>query len=139
VLDIEDDIAGLPAFITGRRTLFVAAGTVNAYVDFSGLAEKDLVLSPDGKTVTVRLPEPQLDKPNLDQERSYVFSQERGVVDQIADAVDTPQQAQFYKLAEAKMAAAAEESDLRMRAAANTRSTLTSMFGAIGLQVSFRD
>lgn len=139
VLDIEDEIVGMPTFITGRRTLFVAAGTVNAYVDFSSLADGDLALSQDGKTVTVRLPEPQLDKPNLDQERSYVFSQERGVVDQIADAIETPQQAQFYKLAETKMAAAAEESDLRKRAAENTRSTLTSMFGALGLQVTFRD
>jgi hypothetical protein len=35
VIDTEDDIAGVPAIIAGRRTLFIAAGTVNAYVDLS--------------------------------------------------------------------------------------------------------
>ena len=139
VLDIEDDVAGMPAIIAGRRTLFVAAGTVNAYVDLAGLADKDLTLSPDGKSVTVRLPEPQLDKPNIDQDRSYMFSQDRGVFDRIADAIETPQQAQFYKLAETKMAAAAEESELRKRAAENTRSMLTGMFGSLGIQVTFLD
>ena len=137
VLDIEDDVAGMPAIIAGRRTLFVAAGTVNAYVDLAGLADKDLTLSPDGKSVTVRLPEPQLDKPNIDHDRSYMFSQDRGVFDRIADAIETPQQGQFYKLAETKFAAAAEESDLRKRAAENTRSMLTGMFSSLGIQVTF--
>ena len=81
VLDIEDDVAGVPDIIAGKRTLFVAAGTVDAYVDLSGLADTDLTLSPDGKSVTVLLPESQLDKPNLDHDRSYVFSQDRGVLD----------------------------------------------------------
>ncbi|MEY9777197.1 DUF4230 domain-containing protein [Arthrobacter sp. MW3 TE3886] len=70
VIYIEDDIAGVPAIIAGRRTLFVAAGTVNAYVDLSGLTDRDLELSPDGKTATVRLPDSQLEKPNLDFDRS---------------------------------------------------------------------
>lgn len=137
VIDIEDDVAGMPAVIAGRRTLFVAAGTVNASVDLAGLADKDLTLSPDGKSVTVRLPEPQLDKPNIDHDRSYIFSQDRGVFDRVADAIETPQQGQFYKLAETKFAAAAEESDLRKRAAENTRSMLTGMFRSLGIQVTF--
>ena len=37
VLDYEDDVKWVPGFIAGERSLFVAAGTVNAYVDFSGL------------------------------------------------------------------------------------------------------
>ncbi|NKX54235.1 DUF4230 domain-containing protein [Arthrobacter mobilis] len=140
VLDREDDdIAWMPDIIAGRRTLFVAAGTVNAYVDLSGLAEKDLKLSADGKSATVRLPEPQLDKPNLDHDRSYVFMQDRGVLDRIADAIETPQQAQFYRLAETKMTAAAEESELQKRAAENTKAMLTGMFGSLGIQVTFLD
>ncbi|WP_262103935.1 DUF4230 domain-containing protein [Arthrobacter sp. Marseille-P9274] len=135
----DDDIAWMPDIIAGRRTLFVAAGTVNAYVDLSGLADKDLKLSEDGKSVTVRLPEPQLDKPNLDQDRSYMFDQKRGVVDRIADAIETPQQQQFYKLAETKMSAAAEESELRKQAAENTKTMLTGMFGSLGLRVTFLD
>ncbi|WP_167043435.1 DUF4230 domain-containing protein [Salinibacterium sp. ZJ454] len=139
VLDIEDDVTWVPDIIAGRRTLFVAAGTVNAYVDLSGLADKDLTMSEDGKSVTVRLPEPQLDKPNLDLDRSYIFTQERGVVDWIADAIETPEQVEFYKLAEMKLTAGAEESELRMRAAENTKAMLTGMFGSLGIQVTFLD
>jgi hypothetical protein len=137
VLDIEDDVPGIPAMFAGRRTLFVAAGTVNTYVDLSGLADEDLTLSPDGKSAKVRLPEPQLDKPNLDHDRSYVFGQDRGVIDRIADAIEPPQQAQFFKLAETKMTAAAEESELRKQASENTRAMLAGMFSSLGIQVTF--
>ena len=139
VLDVEDDISGVPGIIAGRRTLFVAAGTVNTYVDLSGLADKDLTLSEDGKSATVRLPEPELDKPNLDHDRSYVFMQDRGVLDRIADALEPPQQAQFYKLAETKLAAAAEESELRKQAAENTKAMLTGVFGSLGIHATFLD
>jgi hypothetical protein len=137
VLDIEDDVTWVPDIIAGRRTLFVAAGTVNGYVDLSGLTADDLTLSEDGESVTVRLPEPQLDKPNLDHDRSYVFMQDRGAFDRIADAFELPEQAQFYELAEKKLTAAAEDSDLRERAAENTKSMLTGMFGSLGIHVIF--
>jgi hypothetical protein len=137
VLDIDDDIAGMPNIIAGRRSLYVAAGSVNAYVDLAGLADQDLRVSPDGKSVSVRLPEPQLDKPNLDPDRTYMFMQERGVFDRIADAIEPPQQAQFYKLAETKLVAAAEESELRKRAAENTKAMLTGVFVSLGIQVTF--
>ena len=137
VLDVEEDVEWLPDAIAGRRTLFVAAGTVDAFVDLSGLAEKDMTLSEDGKEVTVRLPEPQLDKPNLDNDRSYMFSQERGVLARIADAIDVPQQSEFYSLAEAKLEAAAEESELRDRATENTQAMLSGVFGSLGIHTTF--
>lgn len=139
VLDIEDDVAGVPDIIAGKRTLFVAAGSVDAYVDLSGLADKDLTLSPDGKSVTVLLPASQLDKPNLDHERSYVFGQDRGVLNRVVDAFETPEQTAFYKLAETKMTTAAEESGLRKQATENTKAMLTSMFGSVEIRVTFLD
>lgn len=133
----DDTPAWIPGFIAGRRTLLVAGGTVNAYVDLSNLTDKDLKLSPDGKSVTVRLPEAQLDKPNLDMDRTRVFDQERGIVDGIADAFQAPDQAELYKLAEAKFTAAAESSELRKRATENTKAFLTSLCGSLGVQVTF--
>ena len=138
VLD-PPDAEGVPNVIAGRRTVFIAAGTVDAYVDLSGLAAGDLTLSEDGKSVTVRLPEPQLGKPNLDPDRSYVYMQDRGVLDRIADAIETPQQARFYELAEIKIATAAEESGLRKQADKNTKTMLTGMFTSLGIDVTFRD
>jgi hypothetical protein len=139
VVDTGDDDEAMPDIIAGRRTLFVAAGTVNAHVDLAGLAEKDLTLSRDGKSVELRLPEAELDKPNIDHDRFKVYKDDRGLVDRIADVFDAPQQAELYKLAETKMAAAAEKSELRERAAANTRATLTSLLGGLGYQVTFKD
>jgi hypothetical protein len=140
VLDeTEEGLPWVPDFVSGRRTLFVAAGTVNAYVDLSGLSENDLVLSPDGKSVKVRLPEPQLDKPNLDQKLSYVVDQDRGALDRIADVVELPEQSQYYQNAEAKISAAAEESELRVQAAENTRATLTGLGRSLGVEMSFMD
>lgn len=107
--------------IAGRGTPFGAAGTVNTYVDLCGLEDADLYLSEEGNAVTVRLPEPQLGKANLDQDRPCVFMQDRGVVDRTADAIETPRHTQFYQLAETKLAAAAEVSELRRQAAENTK------------------
>lgn len=137
LLDEREDTGGLPGFIAGRRTLFVAAGTVNAYVDLSGLAEEDVTVSADGKSVKVRLPEPQLDKPNIDHERSYVYSQDRGIADRVVDAFTAPQQEELYLLAESDMAEAAENSELRQRAGENTESMLTGLFASLGYEVTF--
>lgn len=139
VLDHEEDVKWVPGFIAGERSLFVAAGTVNAYVDFSTMAEGDLTLSEDGTSVDIRLPEAQLDKPNIDQERSYLYSQERGVVNRIGDAISPQDQQDLYLHSEQKLAAAAEESELVERAEANTKEMLTGMFGALELDVTFVD
>lgn len=139
LLDVEDDVPWLPDILAGRRTLFVAAGSVDAYVDMSGLSDGDLVMSPDGTTVSVRLPEAELAKPNLDQERSYLFSQDRGAFERVADAFVLPEQSEFYQDAETRMAAAAEESELREQASENTRAMLTGMFASLDMQVTFLD
>lgn len=96
IVDVEHDVSWVPDFLAGERSLFVAAGTVNAYIDFSGFADGDLTLSEDGKSVVVRLPEAKLDKPNLDQERTYLFSQDRGVINRIGDAISTKDQRPLY-------------------------------------------
>lgn len=138
VLDEPDDgVEWLPDILAGRRTVFVAAGTVDAYVDLSALTRTDVTLSGDGKSVTVRLPDAQLDKPNLDPDRTSMFMQERGVFDRIADAIETPQQDRFYALAEEKIAAAAAESELQKRALESTKAMLTGMFGSLGIAVTF--
>jgi hypothetical protein len=142
VLDIERDVRYVPAALAGQRTLFVAAGTVNAYVDFGGMAEDALDVAPttasgEARKVRLALPHAVLDKPNLDQERCYVFAQERGLLDRLTSLVQTQDQQPFYVAAEQKIADAARESGLVARADDNTRKMLTGMFGALGYQVEF--
>ncbi|MEZ0073971.1 DUF4230 domain-containing protein [Planotetraspora sp. GP83] len=134
VVDLEKDANFLPDAIKGTRTLFVGAGNVDAYVDFSTLPKDAITVSPDRKTVTVRLPHAQLEKPNLDNKRSYVFAQQRGLFDRVSDFLSSsPQnQQELYLLAEKKIADAAVGSDLRNRADQNTKVMLEGMLKSLG-------
>lgn len=137
VIDLEKDVKFVPDFLAGSRALFVAAGSVNAFVDFSGMNGDALKLNPETKTVEVKLPEPQLDKPNLDQQRSYLFAQQRGIWDRFKSLFEVPDQKQFYTLGEQKIAEAAKTSGLLERAKANTRTMLTGMLQSLGYQANF--
>ncbi|MFG1942375.1 DUF4230 domain-containing protein [Nonomuraea sp. NPDC048826] len=134
VVDLEKDANFLPDAVKGSRTLFVGAGGVDAYVDFSGLAGDAITVSEDRTAVTVTLPPAQLEKPNLDNERSYVFAQQRGLLDRVEDFLSgsPADQRELYVLAERKIAEAAAASDLRARAEANTRSMLEGMLKSLG-------
>lgn len=135
VLDIENDVKWVPSALAGERTLFVAAGSVNAYVDLGSLKDDGLILSPDRKTVELRLPKAQLDKPNLHHDRSYVFSQKRGLINDLQALAGPPDQQRFYVAAEAKLTEAAKQSEILKRAEDNTRVMLTGMLQSLGFQV----
>lgn len=139
IVDVEDDVSWVPSFLAGQRSLFVANGTVDAFVDFSGLAEGDVVLSEDGTSAEIRLPEAQLDEPNLDQEETYLYDQERGLVDRVQDAFTTSDQSEIYVLAEEKLRTAAAGSELREQARANTEIFLTGLGSTLGVEVAFVD
>ncbi|WP_405084057.1 DUF4230 domain-containing protein [Microbispora sp. NBC_01389] len=134
IVDLEKDAKFLPDAIKGSRTLFVGAGSVDAYVEFSGLPKDALTVSPDRTAVTVRLPHAELEKPNLDNKRSYVFAQERGIFDRISDLLSSsPQnQQELYVLAERKIGDAAAAGDLRSRADQNTKAMLEGMLKSLG-------
>lgn len=134
VVDLEKDANFLPDAIKGTRTLFVGAGNVDAYVDFSGLAKDALTVSKDRKQVSLRIPRAQLEKPNLDNSRSYVFAQQRGLLDRVQDFLSASpgDQRELYVLAEKKISEAAVSSDLRARADTNTKAMLEGLLRSLG-------
>lgn len=131
VVDSEDAVRFVPGFISGRRSLFVASGTVDAYVDLSSLGEGDLTVTDDGGAVEIQLPPAALSEPNLDQENTRLFSEDRGLLDRVSDALSASDQQQLYVSAEERIATAAQDSDLRERAESNTRQFLEGMLGAL--------
>ncbi len=139
VIDIEKDVRYVPDVLAGQRTLFVSSGSVNAYIDFGGLADNAMTVSQERKTVDIALPKPQLDKPNINHENSYVFAQERGLFDRLTSVVQTDDQQPFYVAAEQKISEAAKSSGLQDKASENTRKMLDGMFGALGYEVHFVD
>jgi len=146
VVDVEEDARLLPSFIKGERTLFVAAGNVDAAVDFRGLSrDPDAVkVSNDRRSVTLTLPAPKLLEPQLDPDRTRVYDRDRGVLDRLEDAVsDTPGDEQpLYQLAEDKLAAAArEDPKLLQTAERNTRAMLEGLLRGLGfenIRIDFR-
>jgi hypothetical protein len=146
VVDIEEDARLLPSFIKGERTLFVAAGSVDAAVDFRGLSrDPDAVkVSGDRRSVTLTLPAPKLLEPRLDPDRSRVYDRDRGVLDRVEDALsDRPGDEQpLYQTAEDKLAeAAAADPKLLQTAERNTRAMLEGLLRGLGferIRIDFR-
>ncbi len=144
LIDLEKDSKYLPSFLKGERTLFVAAGSVDAEVDFSGVGKGAIKVSDDRRSVAVTLPHARLTKARIDPDRSFVASRERGVVDRLGSVLsDNPtSERELYQLATAKLGSAAVEIGLVARAEANTRAMLEGMLGSLGftnVTVTFQD
>ena len=136
LVDLQENKKLIPDFIFNQRTLFVGYGSVEAYVDFSAIGEGAITVSPDGKSVDIKLPEPQLEKPSIDTNKSYVFAEEKGIANKFGDLVggDPNKQQQLYQLAEQNISAVAEKSELRERAKKNTSIMLESLMKGLGYE-----
>jgi uncharacterized protein DUF4230 len=134
VVDLEKDAKFLPSAVRGNRTLFVGRGTVDAFVDFSKIANGAVTINEDRTVATVRLPRAQLEPPNLDPKKSYVFATQRGLLDRFGDLFSSNpnSQQQLYILASQRIGAAANESGLRERADQNTKLMLESLLKSLG-------
>lgn len=136
VIDMQQNRNYVPDFLFNERVLFVAAGSVEAYVDFSTIGNGAIETSDDRQTVRIKLPAPALDRPEIDHERSYVFAEQRGLVNRVSDFFggDPNRIKQMYLLAEAKIGDAAKDSGVTERAQANTTKMLEGMLRSLGYQ-----
>lgn len=135
VVDLEKDTKYLPDFIKGQRVIMVAAGNVDAAVDFSNLKNENVVVSPDRKTVTITLPSPKLSDVRLDHDKTYVADRQRGLADRIAGVFGNPANDQYlYQAAENKLSDAAAQSTILDLAEKNTRAMLTSLLKSLGFE-----
>ena len=135
-VDIEQDAPWLPDFIKGERVTAIVQGRVPASVDFSQLdAERG-----DGRSGPHHHPPPppgagtgrRRDRRGQHPDRGP----DRGIVDRIGDVFSgNPfDDAELYKSAEDKLAAAAAKSDLLDQAKANTERWLKTFLGAAGFE-----
>ncbi|WP_367319119.1 DUF4230 domain-containing protein [Streptomyces sp. HUAS ZL42] len=136
VVDLEKDAKYLPDAIRGTRTLYVGAGTVDAYVDLGKVGENDVTVNDDRTSATLRLPHARLGKPALDADRSYAVSKQRGLLDRIGDLFsDNPNGEQaVQKLAVKHIGEAAKESQLTARAEKNTTDMLEGLLRSLGFK-----
>ncbi|MEU6095268.1 DUF4230 domain-containing protein [Streptomyces sp. NPDC047079] len=136
VVDLEKDAKYLPSAIRGTRTLYVGAGTVDAYVDLGKVGKQDVTVNGDRTSATLRLPHAALGKPTLDPDRSYAVSKQRGLLDRIGDLFsDNPNsERSVQKLAVQHIGEAAKESELTARAESNTTSMLEGLLKSLGFK-----
>ncbi|WP_328436656.1 DUF4230 domain-containing protein [Streptomyces sp. NBC_00457] len=136
VVDLEKDAKYLPDAIRGTRTLYVGAGTVDAYVDLGQVGKQDVTVNEDRTSATLRLPHAALGEPALDPERSYAVSKQRGLLDRLGDLFsDNPNSEQaVQKLASRHIGDAAKSSELTKRAEANTTGMLEGLLHSLGFK-----
>jgi hypothetical protein len=134
VIDVQQDRKFIPDIIFNDRSLFVCVGSVEAYVDFSNIGKGDITDSVDHKTVTVRLPAAELDKTNIDHDKSYVFAAQKGLVNRLGDffGSDTNKEQELYQLGEQRIQQSAKDSGLIQRAEDNTKQMLEQLLKSLG-------
>lgn len=139
---LREGYAKVPTWVYGYEGVLVAHGTVDAYVDFSTLPASSVTVSPDRRTVLLRLPAPQLGPPTVDHRRSQVVDSDSGIVNAVSEAFDgrTDRTQELFRAAEVKISAAAAESDLQARAERSTEEAMRSIGESLGfetVQVTF--
>ncbi|MGX1544593.1 DUF4230 domain-containing protein [Streptomyces adustus] len=136
VVDLEKDAKYLPDVLHGSRTLYVGAGTVDAYVDLGRLGGNDVTVDADRTSAILRLPHAQLGKPAIDPDRSYAVSKQRGLLDRLGDLFsDNPNSEQaVQKLAVRHIGEAAKDSGLTARAETNTTDMLQGLLSSLGFK-----
>ncbi|MEO5575864.1 MAG: DUF4230 domain-containing protein [Gaiellaceae bacterium] len=135
IVDVEQDARFLPAKVKGERVLFVAVGSVDAGVDFTGLDESAVEVSDERRSVSIELPPASFREPELDLERSYVYDRDRGAIDRLQSLFGDGGSIErdLYPLAEEKLADAARDgSGLLARAERNTRLLLEGLLRSLG-------
>jgi hypothetical protein len=131
VVDLDKDATFLPSAVLGQRTLYVAAGSVDSYVD---LSRAQVTVTPDRLTAAIVLPHAQLAEAALDAKHSYVFAQQRGLLDRIGQFLsgNPGDQQALNVLAVSHIQSAAGASGLTARAQQNTTLMLQGLLKSLG-------
>ncbi|MEJ5200812.1 MAG: DUF4230 domain-containing protein [Anaerolineales bacterium] len=114
------------AFLFGDRLLFIAHGYVIAGVDLGKLTSDDLTLK--GQVLYVRLPQPEIFVATLDNEKSYVYDRETGLLTK--GNVDLETEAR--KVAENEIYKAALDDGILEQARVNAENYLVRLFRTLG-------
>jgi len=138
VVDIERDAKHLPSFIKGERTVVVAAGDVDATVDFRRLGPGAVRASWERREVVITLPAARVGRARLDLDRTRVVEHDRGVLDRAGDVLGDgsgDEQREVLAVAQRKLDAAARaDRNLLPAAERNTADMLRRLAVGLGYQ-----
>lgn len=112
-------------FLAGDELLLIAHGTVIAGVDLRNLPPDAVTVSPDGRTITLRLPPVQIFDTSLDAQKTRVYSRERGLFAPENKDLET----QARQAAEDQILQAACEDGIMQKATDAARDAITQFLG----------
>jgi len=116
----------LPSFLAGERLLLIVYGEVTAGVDLNRIDAEDVVVS--GRTIRMKISEPEVFVTRVDNERTRVYSRETGLF----TAVDPNLESDVRREAEQQVRQAALGNGILRVAADNARTTLASFLRGLG-------
>lgn len=117
---------GIFGSLVGDKLLFVAHGTVIAGIDMSRITPEDLRF--ENGVLYVRLPPAEVFIATLDNDKSYVYDRETGVLTKGDRNLETTAR----QAAEQEIRKAAEEDGILQLAQQNAETYLTKFFAALG-------
>jgi hypothetical protein len=117
---------GTFAALFGDKILFVGHGTVIAGIDMEKLQPEDMIYN--NGVLTVRLPPAEIFIAALDNEKSYVYDRQTGVLNKPDPNLET----QVRQVAEQEILKAALEDGILEQAQANAEAYLFKFFTALG-------
>src|SRR5690606_27999187 len=120
---------GIFGRLFGDRLLFVAHGEVIAGVDLSKLQANDIQISPDGR-VTMILPAAEIFVAALDNDQSYVYDRDTGLLTR----GDVNLETQARQVAETEIERAALEDGILDLAQSNAEAFLRSLLLSFGFE-----
>ena len=113
-------------FLFGDRLIFVAKGLVIAGVDLNKMRPEDLRI--DGKTLYIKLPESEIFIATIDNEKSYVYDRQTGVLTHGDKNLET----QARQVAEELIRKAAVDDGILKQAQINSENYLSRMIMWMG-------
>jgi hypothetical protein len=119
-------------FLFGDKLLLVAHGQVIAGIDLSKLDSEDIQI--DGETLTIQLPEPEIFVATLDNEKSYIYNRDQGILSRGNINLESDAR----RIAEVTIRDAAEEDGILKTAQQNAELFLERLLNDLGyLDVRF--
>lgn len=125
----------LPDFLTQEKIIAIYQADVDATIDLRGLTADSIDADPQTRTITLRVPPPELSRPAIDPENSRIVSHDRGALQRVEDAFGESSLAVKEQLDAAAVEAidmAARQSDLPQTARANGIQFLTLLCERMG-------
>jgi hypothetical protein len=118
----------LPTLLVGDRLLLIVHGEVTAGVDLAALDAAAVKI--DGKSIRINLPEPSIFSTRVDNARTRVYARETGLF----SSPDPQLESEVRREAERQLTQAALDGGILRTAAANARTTLTSLLNGLGFE-----